>query len=106
MVSSQADRFQPTISCSSRVIRGVAARSIIPSASIRSSNSPPLLDRFHAVVGKPEMMADLVDQHMAHDMTERLPVLGPIVEDRPPVEEDHRLMSRSRDAFVSREVGT
>src|ERR1700722_2020006 len=35
------------------------------------------------------MMADLVHQHVAHDRSERLIVLGPIIEDRSAVQPDH-----------------
>ena len=35
------------------------------------------------------MMPDLVDQHMADDVAERLLMLGPVVQDRTPVEPDH-----------------
>jgi hypothetical protein len=35
------------------------------------------------------MMADLMHQHMPDDRTERFVVLGPVVEDRAPVEPDH-----------------
>src|SRR5262245_29637829 len=47
------------------------------------------LDRRHVVVGEAEMVADLVHQHVGDDGTKRLVVLGPVVEDRPPVEPDH-----------------
>ena len=46
------------------------------------------LDRFHVVVAQPEMMADLVDQHMAHDVRQILARFAPVIEDRPAVEED------------------
>lgn len=35
------------------------------------------------------MMADLMDQDMAHEIVERFVRIGPIVEDRAPVEENH-----------------
>ena len=34
-------------------------------------------------------MADLVDQHVADDMAQRLVMLGPVIQDRPAVEPDH-----------------
>ena len=46
-------------------------------------------ERLHVIVGEAEMMADLVHQHMRDDGTERLVVLGPIVQDRTAVEPDH-----------------
>src|SRR5690242_8712457 len=57
------------------------------------------------------MVADLVDQHVAHDMREVLAGLAPIVEDRPAVEEDHvelrlrreRALVRDRDAAIEAE---
>src|SRR5271154_1017655 len=48
-----------------------------------------LLDRRHIGVAQPEMMADLVNEHMLDDVTQRVLVLGPIIEDRPAVEPDH-----------------
>src|SRR3954465_2712616 len=87
------------ISCSSRVIREAAARCITRSGSIRSRDSLPLLDCLHRVVGEPEMMTDLVDQHVADDMTERLGMLRPIIEYRSSIEENHRLMAGSRNPF-------
>src|SRR6516164_484874 len=47
------------------------------------------LDRGHVVVGKTEMVADLVHQHVGDDRAQRLVVLGPVVEDRPAVEPHH-----------------
>ena len=40
------------------------------------------LDGLHVGVGKPEMVADFVDQDMADDVAERLLVLGPVIQDR------------------------
>src|SRR5215475_11247772 len=37
------------------------------------------LNRLHIGVGQAEMVADLVDQHVADDVAERLLVLGPVV---------------------------
>src|ERR1700730_11216249 len=47
------------------------------------------LDRLHVGVREAEMVADLVDQHMAHDVAQRLLVLGPVIQDRAAVEPDH-----------------
>src|SRR5215217_540428 len=48
----------------------------------------PRFDFFHVLVGKAEMMAEFVDQHMGDDFAERVVVvLGPIVEDGAAVEE-------------------
>src|SRR5579871_4706026 len=47
------------------------------------------LDPLHVGIGEAEMVANLVHQHMAHDRTQRLIVLGPVVQDRPAVEPDH-----------------
>src|SRR5215470_12710601 len=46
------------------------------------------LDALHVVVAEAEMVADLVDQHMAHQMGELLAALAPVVEQRPAIEED------------------
>jgi len=35
------------------------------------------------------MMANLVDQHVPDDVSQRLVVFGPVIEDRPAVEPDH-----------------
>ena len=40
-------------------------------------------------IGQAEMMADLVNQHVGDDGAERLVVLGPVQQDRHPVEPDH-----------------
>src|SRR5882757_905100 len=45
-------------------------------------------DRFHVVVAQAEMMADLVDQHVAHDVRQVLARFTPVVEDRTAIEED------------------
>src|SRR6516162_9060531 len=55
----------------------------------RSASRNARLDGVHIVVGEPEMVPDLVHQHVLDDGAQRLVVLGPIVEDRPPVEPDH-----------------
>jgi hypothetical protein len=46
-------------------------------------------DRLHVGVGQAEMMADLMDQHMGDDGTERLLMVAPVVEDRPAIQPDH-----------------
>lgn len=35
------------------------------------------------------MMGDLVDEHVADDVAQCLLVIGPVIEDRPAIEEDH-----------------
>src|ERR1700754_1631159 len=47
------------------------------------------LNRLHIGVGEAEMVADLVDQHVADDVAKRLFVLGPIAQDRTAVQPDH-----------------
>src|SRR6202047_3187491 len=47
------------------------------------------LDRLHIGVGEAEMMADLVDQHVADDSPERLVMFGPVIQDLPAVEPDY-----------------
>src|SRR5215469_3858158 len=56
-----------------------------PANSIRSLR----LYGFHVVVGKAEMMADLVYQHVPDHVREVLAGLAPIVEDRPAIEKNH-----------------
>src|SRR6202020_532524 len=48
-----------------------------------------LFDRLHVLVREPEMMADLVDQNVGHNLVERLLAVAPEVEQRPAVEPDH-----------------
>ena len=45
-------------------------------------------DRFHVVVAHAEVMADLVDQHVPHDMRQVLVRFAPVIEDRAAIEED------------------
>jgi hypothetical protein len=47
------------------------------------------LDARHVLVAKAEMVADLVDQHVADDAHQILAGLAPIIEDRPAIEKDH-----------------
>ena len=47
------------------------------------------LDRLHIGVRQPEMVADLMDQDVTDDMAQRFLMLGPVIQDRPPVEPDH-----------------
>src|ERR1700676_4398288 len=56
-------------------------------------------DCLHIVVRQPKMMADLVNQHMADDMAERLVMFGPVIQDRPAVEPDH--VGEARDVLVA-----
>src|SRR3954466_7523128 len=57
------------------------------------------LDRFHVGVRQAEVVADLVDEDMADDMAERLVVLGPVIEDWPPVQPDH--VGQPRDVVIA-----
>src|SRR6266478_8098915 len=60
-----------------------------------------VLDPLHIFVAEPEMMTDLVDQHMADHLEQILAALAPVIEDRPAVEEDHvELCPRVADTFV------
>ncbi len=48
------------------------------------------------------MMADFVDQHMAHDMLEALAAFRPIIQERPAVEVDHiDIVAHIMDALVA-----
>src|SRR5882757_9160236 len=51
------------------------------------------------------MMADLVNQHMAVDMAERLFMFGPIIENRQAIEENHGRVVRGEGAFPAGEIG-
>src|SRR5579871_6403942 len=46
-------------------------------------------DALHVVVGKSEVMADLMHEHVRDDRAQRFLMLGPIIENRPPVEMNH-----------------
>src|ERR1700733_3623067 len=48
-----------------------------------------LFEAFHVGIRQAEMMADLVHQHVLYDGAQGLVVLGPVIEDRPPVQPDH-----------------
>ena len=64
-------------------------------------DSTALLDPFHVLVAETEMVADLVDQHVAHHIDEVFASLAPIVEDRSAIQKDHVHPSlRIADAFV------
>jgi 4a-hydroxytetrahydrobiopterin dehydratase len=52
------------------------------------------------------MVADFVDKDVAHDVAQGLAVLGPVIENRPAVEEDHGLLWRVRSGLQIGEVGT
>ena len=47
------------------------------------------LDCLDRLITQPEMMPDLVHQHMGDDRFERIIGLAPFIEDRPTVEKDH-----------------
>src|SRR3954453_17918535 len=57
------------------------------------------LDRFHIAIGQAEMMADLVDQHVADDIAQRVLVFGQIIQDRPAVQPDH--IRQPRDVLIA-----
>src|SRR5258708_1028499 len=67
----------------------VSLWSRVQAALISGVRSSARLDRRHVVVGEAEMMADLVDQHMAHGMDQILAGLPPVVEQRPAIEKGH-----------------
>src|SRR3546814_17403836 len=46
------------------------------------------LQRLHVVVGEAEMMTDLVDQQVPHQMRQILAGLAPVVDQRAAIEED------------------
>src|SRR5689334_21526610 len=74
-------------------LTNVTGRKVTSVTSVTSRTGPALLDgrfldAFHVLVGQPEMMADLVDQHMGDDVAQRLLVLRPVVEDGAAVERD------------------
>src|SRR6185312_6041410 len=101
----------PTIS-SCRIRAGARCSGSAPIPGSRPSccpscapGSPPrlprLLDPLHVLVAEAEMVADLVDQHVADNRVERLVVLAPVIEDRAAVEEHHvGLDPRVDDAFA------
>ena len=47
------------------------------------------LDLLHVGIGQAEMVANFVDQDVADDLAQGFVVLGPIIQDRSPVEPDH-----------------
>ena len=55
------------------------------------------LDRPHVLVGETEMMADLVNQHVADHMDEILAGFAPVIEYRAAIEEDHVGLNRRRE---------
>src|SRR5258708_3214804 len=61
----------------------------------------PGLDRLHIAVGQAKMVPDLVNQHMADDMAERLVMFGPIIQDRPAIQPDH--VGQPRDIVIAAE---
>src|ERR1700687_4629524 len=56
---------------------------------LKLSSFGRLFDRRHIRVRQAEVMADLVHQNMLDDGPQCLVVLGPIIEDRPPVQTDN-----------------
>src|SRR5262245_63787577 len=63
--------------------------------SYRFARSSPLralrfrLDPLHVVVGEAEMVADLVNEDVAHQVSQVLAGFAPVVQQRAAVEEDH-----------------
>ena len=49
----------------------------------------PCLDRLHVIVGKPEVMADFVDQHVGDHLFQGVLALAPIIQQGPAIEPDH-----------------
>ena len=66
------------------------------------SGSGRPLDRFHIVVGEAEMVADLVDQDMLHEMLERFLAFAPFEQDRRAIEE--HLIGKA-PAFIDAALG-
>ena len=64
-------------------LRARIGRCSVPRRSIRA------LDPLHVLVAEAEMMADLMDQHVPHQMPQIFAGLAPVIEDRPAVEKDH-----------------
>src|SRR5258708_32254091 len=66
------------------------------------------LDALHVVVAEAEMVADLVDEDVAHEVVEILAGLAPVIEDGSAVEKDdvglgarvHHALARQRDAAI------
>src|ERR1051325_3565928 len=48
-----------------------------------------ILNSLDVAVGKAEMMADFMYEHVRHNLSKRIFMLRPIIEDRPAVEPDH-----------------
>src|ERR1700736_6119030 len=71
------------------MIMSVSTLMIFSGAATPSSVVNLSLDRLHVVVGEAEMMADLVNQHMADDMAQRLVMFGPIIQDGATIQPDH-----------------
>ena len=84
-----SDRF-PEKPLYGLLARSLDATRLRPSVAARSPGSVRLgFDCLHVGVGKAEMVADLMDQHVGNDGAERVLMLTPIVEDWPAVEPDH-----------------
>ena len=65
------------------------------------SGSVLCFDALHVLVAEAEMMADLVDQHVADNAGKVLAGLAPIIEDRPAIEKDQvEVRPRVADALV------
>lgn len=42
----------------------------------------------HGLIGKAEVVADLVNEDVTHDRAQRVLVLGPVIQNRAAIEED------------------
>src|SRR5258708_37075844 len=84
------------------ILASIADSAALPNPGdrpVRRSAGP--FDVLHVVVAEAEMMADLVDEDMAHDVGEILAGLAPVIEDRPAIEKDHVDIRRDRrDALM------
>src|SRR5690606_24268779 len=68
--------------------RPAVCRRLLSSAGFPRLPRRLRLERFHVSVGKAEVVADLMDQHVGDDGPQRLLVLGPVVEDGAAIEPD------------------
>src|SRR5215470_12722595 len=62
------------------------------------------LDPVYVVVGEAEMVVDLVDEDVAHEVGQVLAGFAPIVEQRPSVEEDHVEMGDDAGDALARKI--
>jgi hypothetical protein len=45
------------------------------------------LDAFHVLIGQAKVMPDLMNEDVSYDVTQGFIILGPVIKDRPPVEQ-------------------